>query len=124
MQFFFNVCFFFWTGVVTQVLELELQKARSSSCNNLDNVQKQVRKIFLFVFLFRKSLIVNRISSMTYFNKYFDIYRYSRNGTFLFFFLFKLLHIFYRLFFFFVQAKISAKVFIFMQNIVSQINEK
>lgn len=53
---------------------------------------------------------------MTYFNKYLDIYRYSRNGTF-FFSLQIASH-------FIVQAKISAIVFIFMQNIVSQINEK
>lgn len=54
---------------------------RSSNFNNLDNVQKQVE----FFFFLRKLLIVYRISSMTYFNKYLDIYRYSRNGTFLFF---------------------------------------
>lgn len=63
-------------------------ESRRSNSNNLDNVQKQVKR-----FLFRKPLIINRISSMTYFSKYLDIYRYSRNGTF-FFFLFKLLHIF------------------------------
>lgn len=54
---------------------------------------------------------------MTYFSKYLDIYRYSRNGTFFFFSLQIASH-------FFIQAKISAILFIFMQNIDSQINEK
>lgn len=72
--------------MVTQILEWRNRSRRSNS-NDLDNVQKQLKRVCS-----ENLLIINRISSRTYFNKYSDIYRYSRNSTF--FFLFKLLHFF------------------------------
>lgn len=69
-----------FSWMVTQILELNNRKQKLQ----LQQPWQCSKTGWVFFFL-RKLLIVYRISSMTYFNKYLDIYRYSRNGTFLFF---------------------------------------